>query len=273
MATMGLLIILFGDKYPKLIAVVATLTFGFWCGIMVQERQDADKSFGLPSSWDESRSLPGIVAVVAAGAAGLLVHFARSAALVVLTAGVITLACASVFRLVNINPAHVYDSEGINYKALIGIGVFVIILCLCLHCLVKKFHNVMLMICGALLGCMLLVSGISYLSQRGSDQPVSLLDDLARTVTNVKSGRCRDSFDERGCHCGHGCKIEILLWLLCSAIVLIVRLILYRRREKMKKRYTQMDNMDEGSESPQKKSEFNSIIGKSNLDANSKLDL
>lgn len=247
---LGTLVILVGDKFPKLISAVAAITFGFWCGLMIQERQDAGKSFGnmMPKALEESAHLPGLVSLGAAVAAGTLVHFAQKVALVVLTGGVFMLVCGSVLRLANINPTALYDeNKDVNIYGMVGISAFVVGVVVC-GLLVKKFHKAMLLICSALIGTLLMISGISYFAQRdGSNDtvPVSLLDDLANTFADVRSGKCH-IFGERkgGCDCGEDCKVEIIAWFSCSALVLAVRygLTQCNKRRKYKLMEDEVDN-------------------------------
>eukprot|EP00397_Hematodinium_sp_SG-2012_P037857 GEMP01041100.1.p1 GENE.GEMP01041100.1~~GEMP01041100.1.p1 ORF type:complete len:382 (+),score=88.11 GEMP01041100.1:81-1226(+) len=269
----GILVIIIGDKFPKLVSTVTSLAFALWCGLMVQQRQDMGKGFGgiLPKTWEESSSLPAIAFFVAAGAAGALVHFAQKAALVVLTGGVFMLVSGSVLRLANINPTELYDDrDSMNMNSAVALGAFVVGMVVCMY-LARKFHKIVLLVCSALIGTMLMISGISYFAQKDEDPdkvPVSLLDDLAHTFADVRSGKCHVFGAKKGgCDCGEDCKTEIIAWFICSALVLLVRYSWHRcnERRKYKLMRDDQDQRQELKEFRAQKKLQSVVIGKRSL--------
>jgi hypothetical protein len=131
--------------------------------------------------------------------------------------------------------------------------------------LVRRFHKGMVSFASANMGTLLLLSGVSYFSQKaGAEAPFSLLDDLARILSEVRGGRChlweasaegqaaeqlnrlleqlREAGDDpglRGCDCEEQCRTEIVAWMASTVTVIAGRYLLSRLDRKRKDRNSQ----------------------------------
>lgn len=252
---MGIAAIGLGKRLPQLLAAVSATTLGIYVGLVVQNRQHFDEpvfgSVDLPDGvW-----LPIVAGVVAGAVAGGLAFLTWRVALVFLTGGVVLLLALAICRLFNVPPDRIFRIGASLLSAYRVVGAIMLIVAIIGSVfLVRRFHKGMVSFASANLGTLLLLSGVSYFAQKvGSEAPFSLLDDLARILSEVRGGRCHlweASADAQadgeagadpglhGCDCAEQCRTEILAWIASTITVLAGRRLLSRqeRRRKEKKK-------------------------------------
>jgi len=229
---LGIISIMFGRRLPQVLAFVASVSFGLWVGLLVQDRQIYNQPM-LGVDLPDGIWLPLTLGTIAAISAALLVWVAWRTALILLTAGLFMFISVAIWRLMNVSPERMFkDGASLlsTYRVVGAVSLVVAVLVFAL--LVRRFHNAMVAFASAHLGTLLFLSGVSHFAQRaGADEaPFSLLDDLARVFAEVRSGKCHlwdNGEDEdtglEGCDCSHHCRTEILAWLLSSVTVLAGR--------------------------------------------------
>jgi len=269
---LGLAAILFGRRFPQLLAAVAATSLGLWVALLVQNRQHFDEpAFGivkLPHGvW-----LPVVAGMLAAICAAALTYFTWRAALVLLTAGIIVLVAVATCRLFDVSPERIFRMGASLLSAYRIVGAVVLILAIFTSVLlVRRFNEHMVSFASANLGTLLLLSGISYFAQRnGTDAPFSLLDDLARIMSEVRGGRCKlwEAGDQensglRGCDCNEQCRVEIIAWMASSITVLTGRYMIWRfNRDNKKKDEDERAPLADNPEIPTSEAPEPALIGK-----------
>uniref|UniRef100_A0A7S4Q0Z0 DUF4203 domain-containing protein n=1 Tax=Alexandrium monilatum TaxID=311494 RepID=A0A7S4Q0Z0_9DINO len=241
---LGIAAIAWGRSLPQLLAGVSSVSLGLWVGLVVQDRQFFDRPIVGGIDVPDGTWVPVVAGLLMAILAGILGLLAWRLALVLLTAGLITLIILAICRLANASPEKVMQVAGSLLSAYRIVGAVVLVgTILALALLVKRFHKGMIAFSSAHLGTLLLLSGISHFAQvaGASEAPFSLLDDFARIIAEVRGGRCHLWSEEAGgggglqsCDCGDRCRSEIIAWLASSITVLGGRFLQNRWRRSRK---------------------------------------
>lgn len=246
---LGVAAILFSARrFPKVLATIASVSFGLWTALLVRDWQieGTPLGFELP----EGVWVPITAGVLAAALAGVLVYFVWRIALAALAAVIFTLLALAVCHLANVKPETLFDSSVELFQTYRVVGVVVLILALIVSLLlVRRFHEAVLLAATAHLGTLLLITGASYFTQRvgaSTDTPISLLDSLARLVAAVHDGAC-DALED--CDCGARCKVEIIAWVASSWIIIVGQALWQRRQERKSKKPKANDLKDESGRS------------------------
>jgi len=229
---LGTISILFGRRLPQVLAFVASVSFGLWVGLLMQDRQIFNQPM-LGVDLPEGIWLPLTAGAVAAVSAALLVWVAWRTALILLTAGLFMFVSVAICRLANVSPERMFDAGASLLSTYRVVGAVSLIVALLVFALiVRRFHDGMVAFASAGLGTLLFLSGVSHFAQRAgtNEAPFSLLDDLARVFAEVRSGQCHlwdkgedEDIGLKGCDCSHRCQTEILAWLTSSGTVLAGR--------------------------------------------------
>jgi hypothetical protein len=255
---MGISAIGLGKRLPQLLAAVAATSLGLYVGLVIQDRQRFNEpAFGeveIPQGvW-----FPVVAGLLSAAAAGALTYLTWRTALVLLTGSIVMLIGLAVCRLFEVSPERIFQLGASLLSAYRVVGAIVLILAILASVLlVRKFHKSMVSFASANLGTLLLLSGVSYFAQKaGAEAPFSLLDDMARIVSEVRGGRCQLWEDGgpttaaprllqeqaggdpglEGCECQAQCRTEILAWICSTITVLLGRYLLWRYKETKEQR-------------------------------------
>ncbi|CAE7612413.1 unnamed protein product [Symbiodinium pilosum] len=234
--------IVWGKRLPHMLAAVASISLGLWIGLVAQDRQHFNTpvwGVDLP----EGKWFPWVAGVAAGAAAAVLSYFTWKLALALLTGGLVTLLALAACRLANVSPEKVFQlgSNLLSSYRLVGAVVLTLSI-IVFFFMVRKCHAQMSEFASAQLGTLLLLSAVSHFAARvGAEAPFSLLDDLARMVSEVRAGNCHLWENQEqlqdpglaGCDCGEKCRTEIGAWLASSATVLASKCMLrwYRTRK------------------------------------------
>lgn len=244
---LGLVAILLSKRFPLVLAAVASCSFGLWTGLVVQDRQIYEQPL---YGWElpEGAWVPICAGLLAAASVAALTGLVWRLSLAMLTGGILMLLSVAFCRLVNVSPKRILKvgSSMLSMYRIVG-AVVLVVTVLGAALLTKKFHKAMLSFASAHLGTLLLLSGISYFAQEagGVEAPFSLLDDLARIFSEVRSGRCHlwenqegESTENHleGCDCGESCQTEIVAWIVSSWVVLGSRLVIKWQDRRKKER-------------------------------------
>jgi len=243
---LGAIAIVYGRRLPMLLAGVASISLGLWTALVVHDRQAFNQPLFNDVTLPEGDWVPIVAGLLAGAAAAALCKVAWRAALVLLTAGILMLLAMALCRLANVSPDRIFKVGASLLSAYRVIGAVVLVVGILGSALaVKQFHQKMITFASAHLGTLLLLSGVSHFSARvGADAPFSLLDDLARIISEVRDGRCHlwendDAAHLQKCDCNQQCQTEICAWIASSVAVLAIRQLrtwLESRRELRKKR-------------------------------------
>mmetsp|Transcript_64967 Transcript_64967/g.201437 ORF Transcript_64967/g.201437 Transcript_64967/m.201437 type:complete len:324 (-) Transcript_64967:147-1118(-) len=247
---LGVIAIGFGRRLPQLLAAVSSISLGLWVGLVIQDRQAYRQRVMGTVDLPEGTWFPvtvGLLTVVVAGAFGL---FAWRAALVLLTACLVTAVALAICRLANASPEKILRVGASLLSAYRIVGAVVLVLAVLVFALlVRRFHRAMIAFSSAHLGTLLLLSGVSFFAQSAgaADLPFSLLDDLARIMAEVRGGRCHLWEEEeragspglQGCDCGDQCRTEIMAWLLSSSTVLLWRGVRHRLAKRRGRKHSE----------------------------------
>mmetsp|Transcript_68206 Transcript_68206/g.134744 ORF Transcript_68206/g.134744 Transcript_68206/m.134744 type:complete len:309 (+) Transcript_68206:79-1005(+) len=267
---LGIVAIVWGKKFPQLLAVVAATSLGLWVALMVQNRQHFDEPVFGVMKLPDGVWLPIIAGMLAAVAAAALTYFTWRAALILLTAGIIMLVAVALCRLFEVSPERMFKLGASFLSAYRIVGAVVLILAIFTSVLlVRRFNDQMVSFASANLGTLLLLSGLSYFAQLvGAEAPFSLLDDLARIMSEVRGGRCKlwestDNSGLRGCDCQEQCRTEIVAWMASTLAVLIGRYVIYRyRSDKKPKDEEERASLAANPELPASETPDPALIGK-----------
>ncbi|CAK0879367.1 unnamed protein product [Prorocentrum cordatum] len=294
---MGIAAIGLGKRLPQLLAAVSATTLGIYVGLVVQNRQHFDEPVFGTVDLPDGVWLPIVLGVVAGAAAGVLAYLTWRMALVLLTGGVVMLLALAICRLFNVPPERIFRIGASLLSAYRVVGAVMLIVAIIGSVFfVRRFHKGMVSFASANLGTLLLLSGVSYFAQKaGAEAPFSLLDDLARILSEVRGGRChlweasadgqaageaaappsrllrrlRELGDDpglHGCDCAAQCRSEISAWIASTVAVLAGRRLLSRqeRRRKEKKREKKQEENQPLARSPAAQSDASpeaSVIG------------
>jgi hypothetical protein len=240
---LGTIAILFSKRFPHVLAIVASISLGLWTGLVVQDRQIYNQPL-LGLDMPEGEWVPICVGLLVSCAVVALTLLVWRIALAMLVGGLLMLLSFAICRLANVSPQKIMQlgSSVLSMYRIVGAVVLVVTI-LAGALLAKRFHKAMFSFASAHLGTLLLLSGVSFFAQEagGSEAPFSLLDDLARIFSEVRSGNCYIWEDEsgedlpEGCDCSEKCQTEIIAWIASSLVVLGGRVLLRRVRKKKDK--------------------------------------
>lgn len=276
---MGIAAIGLGKRLPLMLAAVSATTLGLYVGLVVQNRQQFNEPMFGTVEIPEGVWVPIVAGLVSGTAAASLAYLTWRVALVLLTGSVVMLLGLAICRLLNVPPERIFTvgaSLLSTYRVVGAVALIVTIIGSVL--LVRRFHKGMVSFASANLGTLLLLSGVSYFSQKaGNEAPFSLLDDLARILSEVRGGRChlweasaegqaggeaaeplnrllqqlREAGDDpglHGCDCEEQCKTEIFAWIASTITVLVGRYIMSRYDRKRKDKSKSSQNKSERKE-------------------------
>jgi len=236
---LGAAVIISGMRLPQVLASAASISFGFWLGLVVQDRQQFDQPILGTLHLPRGAWLAMLVALMGCSAAGALAYLMWRMALALLNAGMLMLLSLAACRLANASPEKVFRigaSLLSTYRLVSGIVLFVSFMASVVAVVFRPEE--MIAFDAALLGSLLLLSGMSHFAQRfgAAERPFSLLDDLARMLSEVRGGRCElwKSYETqdsgiRGCDCSDHCRTEIILWIIVSWAILSTCWLLQKR--------------------------------------------
>jgi len=259
---MGIAAIGLGKRLPQMLAAVSATTLGLYVGLVVQNRQQFSEPVFGTVEIPEGVWVPIVAGVVAGAAAASLAYLTWRVALVLLTGSIVMLLGLAVCRILNVPPERIFTVGVSLLSAYRVVGAIVLIVAIIGSVLlVRRFHKGMVSFASANLGTLLLLSGVSYFSQKaGAEAPFSLLDDLARILSEVRGGRChlweasregQEAGDDpglHGCDCEEQCRTEIAAWIASTATVLAGRYILSWYGRKRKDRRSQKKSEKEEKE-------------------------
>lgn len=246
-----------GKKLPHILASVAAISFGLWVALVVQDRQTFNEPLWGSVILPDGIWVPILAGLTGAAAAIALSFFAWKLALVLLTSGLLMMIALAICRLFEVSPERAFQIGASLLSAYRITGAVILVAAILVSVvLVRKFHKHMVSFASATLGTLLLLSGVSYFCQReGVEAPFSLLDDLARIISEVRGGRCQlweppegegnapaveplveappaDGDDGlKGCDCEGQCQAEILAWLASTVTVIVGRWLLRRQHK------------------------------------------
>lgn len=227
---LGAISIVYGRRLPQLLAGVASLSVGLWTGLIIQDKQVFGEPIFGKIDLPEGAWVPLLAGVLAGVAASVLCKVAWRTALVLLTAGLVMLLALATCRLANLQPDKIFSVGASLLSAYRIVGSVVMVLAILGSAFaVRRVHKYMIEFASAFLGTLLLLSGVSHFATRvGNDAPFSLLDDLARIISEVRSEKCHlwehdEAHHLEKCDCEEKCQTEIGAWLASSGTVLLAR--------------------------------------------------
>lgn len=240
---LGLICIFCARRLPQLLGFVASVSLGLWTALVLQNSQAFDQPLFGKVHVPEGLWVPILAGFISGAIAAVLCYVAWRVALVLLTASVLMLLALATCRLANVSPEHVFEMGASLLSAYRVVGAVVLVVGILISALaVRRCHAQMIAFASAHMGTLLLLSAISHFAARlGSQAPFSLLEDLARIISEVRGGRCHiwegdaDAGSEQ-CACEAQCRTEISAWMLSSLAVLTVRFLLHKFHERAAKR-------------------------------------
>eukprot|EP00928_Gymnodinium_smaydae_P040953 TRINITY_DN27732_c0_g1_i1.p1 TRINITY_DN27732_c0_g1~~TRINITY_DN27732_c0_g1_i1.p1 ORF type:complete len:262 (+),score=41.96 TRINITY_DN27732_c0_g1_i1:59-787(+) len=205
---LGILLLVLGPHLPAATAAAAAVATGLVVGLVVNSWQIEGAPLGLsvpPGLWRP------VAAAAAAGLfAGVLVRCAWRLALALLTAALLALLALATCRLAGVPSvaAAVAEGERLSPYGKVGVYTFAIALIVCAF-LVKKLHSHMMTLVAGLLGMLLVLAGLFSIVHQSTfeEQDHNLLWDLVVA----------------GDDCGVSCKVNAILWIVCTALYVILR--------------------------------------------------